>query len=130
MDLVYLVVSYCIKKIIDMLGVVFFMFFVVVLVWFYGWYFMWCYLMILNILVFDMLEKVMCKVFVVCWNVEIIGFLLNGFNVYFFFKMLFLVYMVLVLMYVVVFFYCLYFECKEGFEFEGKYFNKDNFGDE
>lgn len=128
-DLVYSAVSYRTKKLIDMLGAVFFMFPAAVLVWLYGWYFLWRHMMTPNISASDTLEKVMRKAPAVRWNVETIGFSPNGFNAYFLFKMLLLAYTALVLMHAVAFFYRSYLERKEGPDAEGKYLNKDNLGD-
>lgn len=128
-DLVYSNISYRAKKAVDMFGSIVFMIPTAVVVWLYGWFFMWRHLMVPNVSASDTLDKVMRKAPAVKWNVETIGFSPNGFNAYFLFKMLLLGYTALVMLHALAFFYRSYLERKEGMASEGKYLDKDKLGD-
>ena len=128
-DLVYSAVSYRTKKTIDMVGSVLFMIPASVIVWIYGWFFMWRHLIVPNVSASDPLERVLMKARAVRWNVETIGFSPNGFNAYFLFKILLLGYTAMVFVHAIAFFYRSYLERKEGPEAEGKYLDRDKLGD-
>ena len=85
-DLVYSAVKFRTKRVIDMIGCLIFMMPVAVLVWLYGWYFLWRHLITPNPSASDTLERLMMKARAVRWNVETIGFSPNGFNGYFLFR--------------------------------------------
>ncbi|MGI9394437.1 MAG: TRAP transporter small permease subunit [Boseongicola sp.] len=129
-DLIYSAVSYRKKKMIDMLGSLFFMMPVAVLTWMYGWYFLWRHLVTPKPSASDTLEKLLLKSRALRWNVETIGFSPNGFNAYFLFKLLLVAYAGLVFLHAVAFFYRSYLEWKEGPESEGNYLDRDLLGDE
>jgi TRAP-type mannitol/chloroaromatic compound transport system permease small subunit len=129
-DLVYSAVSYGKKKIIDMLGALFFMIPAAVLTWMYGWYFLWRHLVVPKPSASDTLDGLLNKSRAFRWNVETIGFSPNGFNAYFLFKILLLLFTALVFLQAVAFFYRSYLEWKEGPESEGKYLDRDVLGDE
>ncbi|PRY26226.1 hypothetical protein CLV78_101321 [Aliiruegeria haliotis] len=128
-DLVYSVVRYRTRKIIDMVGSLVFMMPVAVLVWMYGWFFMWRHLITPKISASDKLELMLKKSRIVKWNVETIGFSPNGFNAYFLFKLLLVAFAGLVFLQAIAFFYRSYLEWKEGPESEGKHLDKDKLGD-
>lgn len=130
-DLVYSVVSYRAKRIIDMLGAVFFMMSSAVVTWFYAWFFMWRHLVTPKVSASDSyVQLVERKSRAFNWNVETIGFSPNGFNAYFLFKILLMIFCAMVFLQAVAFFYRSYLELKEGEESEGKYLDKDKLGDE
>ncbi|MGI9390627.1 MAG: TRAP transporter small permease subunit [Boseongicola sp.] len=129
-DLIYSAVSYRKKKMIDMLGSLFFMMPVAVLTWMYGWYFLWRHLVTPKPSASDTLEKLLLKSRALRWNVETIGFSPNGFNAYFLFKLLLVAYAGLVFLHAIAFFYRSYLEWKEGPESEGNYLDRDFLGDE
>ncbi len=128
-DLVYAAVSYRKKKIIDMFGSIFFMMPMAVLVWMYGWYFMWRHLIVPKPSASDTLERLLLKSRALRWNVETIGFSPNGFTAYFLFKILLVAFAGLVFMQAIAFFYRSYLEMKEGPESEGKYLDRDTLGE-
>ncbi len=128
-DLVYSSVSFRTKRMIDMLGSLFFMMPFAILTWMYGWYFMWRHLITPKVSASDKLELMLKKSRIVKWNVETIGFSPNGFNAYFMFKILLVAFAGLVFLQAIAFFYRSYLEWKEGPESEGKYLDKDDLGD-
>ncbi len=128
-DLFYASVKFRTKKIIDMIGSVIFMLPTAVLVWMYGWYFMWRHLITPKPSASDTLDRLMLKAKAVRWNVETIGFSPNGFNAYFLFKILMVAFAGMVFIHAIAFFYRSYLEWKEGEESEGKYLDKDSLGD-
>lgn len=129
-DLIYSNVSFRTKRVIDMMGSLFFMLPTAVLVWLFGWFFMWRHLVVPNASASNTLEQLLPKARALKWNVETIGFSPNGFNAYFLFKMLLLAYVATVVLQAVAFFYRSFLEWKEGPESEGKYLDKDVLGDE
>lgn len=128
-DLFYAVVKFRTKRLIDMIGSLLFMLPVSVLVWMYGWYFLWRHLITPKPSASDSLDKLLLKARAVRWNVETIGFSPNGFNGYFLFKFLLVAFAAMVFLHAVAFFYRSYLESKEGPESEGKYFDKDSLGE-
>lgn len=128
-DLVYAKVRFRTKKVIDMMGSLLFMMPFAVLVWMYGWYFMWRHLMVPKPSASDTLERLLMKSRAFRWNVETIGFSPNGFTAYFLFKFLLIAFVGMVFLQAVAFFYRSYLEFKEGPESEGKYLDKDTLGE-
>ena len=129
-DLFYAAVSYRTKRVIDMLGSLLFMMPVAVLIWMYGWFFLWRHLVVPKPSASDQLDRLLAKSRAFRWNVETVGFSPNGFNGYFLFKILLVLFAALVFIQSVAFFYRSYLEWKEGPESEGKYLDKDVLGDE
>lgn len=129
-DLIYAGVSHRVKRAIDMFGALFFMMPVAVLVWMYGWFFMWRHLVRLPGLSASMTqEKMMKKTRILDWSVETIGFSPNGFNGYFLFKILLVMFAGMVFIHAWAFFYRSYLEWKEGEESAGKFVDKDTLGE-
>lgn len=128
-DLVYSVVRFRTKKVIDMIGSIAFMMPMAVLVWMYGWFFMWRHLITPKPSASDTLERLLAKSRAVRWNVETIGFSPNGFNGYFLFKVLLVAFAGMVFLQAIAFFYRSYLEWKEGEGSAGKYLDKDSLGD-
>ncbi|WP_425050154.1 TRAP transporter small permease subunit [Psychromarinibacter sp. S121] len=124
-DLFYATAKYRTKKVVDMLGSLFFMMPVAVLTWMYGWYFLWRHLVVPKPSASDTLDRLLTKSRALRWNVETIGFSPNGFNAYFLFKILLLCFAGLVFLQAIAFFYRSYLEFVEGPESEGKYHDKD-----
>ncbi|ARC88445.1 TRAP transporter small permease subunit [Rhodovulum sp. MB263] len=127
-DLVYSAVGFRAKRVIDMLGALFFMMPVAVLVWMYSWFFMWRHLITPKPSASDTLERLLMKARAVRWNVETIGFSPNGFNGYFLFKVLLVAFTGLVFLQAVAFFYRSFLECVEGEQSAGKYLDRDSLG--
>ncbi|PJE35593.1 C4-dicarboxylate ABC transporter permease [Pseudooceanicola lipolyticus] len=128
-DLVYAVVRFRTKKIIDMFGSIFFMVPAAVLTWLYAWFFLWRNLITPKVSASDSLELMLRKSKIVKWNVETIGFSPSGFNGYFLFKILMCTFTALVLLQAVAFFYRSLLEFREGEQSENKYLDKDTLGE-
>ena len=128
-DLVYAVVRFRTKKIIDMFGSIFFMIPAAVLTWLYAWFFLWRNLITPKVSASDSLELMLRKSKIVKWNVETIGFSPSGFNGYFLFKILMCTFTALVLLQAVAFFYRSLLEFREGEQSENKYLDKDTLGE-
>tara|TARA_R110002051_G_scaffold40694_1_gene84589 strand:+ start:4007 stop:4969 length:963 start_codon:yes stop_codon:yes gene_type:complete len=132
-DLVYSVVSYRTKRMIDMFGSMVFMVPAALVTYFYGWFFMWRTLVTPKLSASDTfkdLDQLLPKARALRWNVETIGFSPNGFNGYFLFKLLLVAFTLLVILQAVAFLYRSYLELKEGPMSEGRFIDKDKLGDE
>ncbi|KPU84386.1 C4-dicarboxylate ABC transporter permease [Marinosulfonomonas sp. PRT-SC04] len=127
-DLIYSKVKFRTQRAIDMFGSLFFMMPTSVLIWMYGWFYMWRHLIVPNPSVLKSLDKMMQTSNYLRWNVETIGFSPNGFNGYFLFKILLITFAGLVFLQAIAFFYRSYLERKEGPESAGKYLDKDSLG--
>ena len=128
-DLVYAVVRFRTKKVIDMFGSLFFMIPAAVLTWIYAWYFLWRNLITPKVSASDSLELLLRKSKIVKWNVETIGFSASGFNGYFLFKILMCAFTALVVLQAVAFFYRSLLEFREGEASENKYVDRDTLGE-
>lgn len=124
-DLIYSGASYRTKRVVDMFGSLFFMMPFAVLVWMYGWYFLWRHLVTPKVSASDSLDQMLMKARAFRWNVETIGFSPSGFNAYFLFKVLLVVFAGMVFLHAIAFFYRSYLEWKEGPASENRYLDKD-----
>ncbi len=124
-DLVYAAVGYRAKKLIDMLGALFFMMPMAVLIWMYAWYFMWRNLVNPPVSASDQLERMLLKARALNWRVETIGFSPNGFDAYFLFKVLMVLFAGMVFLQAVAFFCRSFLEWAEGPEAEGRGLDRD-----
>ena len=127
-DLVYARVSYGAKKMIDMFGSIFFMMPMAILIWLYGWFFLWRHLIVPNPSASDPLDRLLLKSRALRWSVETIGFSPNGFTAYFLFKILLVAFAGMVFLHAIAFFYRSFLEWREGPESEGKYLDRDTLG--
>lgn len=128
-DLVYSAISFRAKKVIDMVGSVLFMMPMAVIIWMYGWYFLWRHLIVPKPSASDTLDRLLMKSRALRWNVETIGFSPNGFNAYFLFKVLLCCFAAMVFIHAFAFLYRSYLEFMEGEESENKYLDKDKLDD-
>jgi len=128
-DLVYAGVSHRTKKVIDMVGSMIFMMPTAVLIWMYGWFFLWRHLIVPKPSASDTIERLLMKARALRWNIETIGFSPNGFNGYFLFKILLVSFAGMVFLHAIAFFYRSFLECVEGQGSEGKYLDKDSLGE-
>lgn len=128
-DLVYASVNFRTKRVIDMFGSLFFMMPAAVLIWMYGWYFLWRHLIVPKPSASDTLERLLLKSRAMRWNVETIGFSPNGFTGYFLFKILLVAFTAMVFLQAIAFFYRSYLEWKEGETSENKYLDRDTLGE-
>jgi TRAP-type mannitol/chloroaromatic compound transport system permease small subunit len=128
-DLFYAQARYRTKRVIDMLGALFFMMPMAVLTWLYAWFFLWRSLVVPRVSASETLEQLERKGAVMRWQVETIGFSPNGFDAYFLFKVLMLSYCALVFLHAIAVFYRALLEYIEGPESEGRYLDRDPVGD-
>ncbi len=128
-DLLYAPASHATKRIIDMLGSLIFMMPMAVLIWMFGWFFMWRHLIVPNPAASESLEKLLMKSRALRWNVETIGFSPNGFNAYFLFKVLLIAFAAMVFLHAMAFFWRSWLEFKEGPDSVGKYLDRDTLGE-
>ena len=128
-DLVYSAVRFRTKKLIDMFGALFFMMPMAVLIWLYGWFFLWRHLIVPNPSASDTLDRLLTKSRALRWNVETIGFSPNGFNGYFLFKILLCAFTAMVFIQAMAMFFRSFQEWREGEESENKYLDKDTLGE-
>ena len=124
-DLFYAGIARRKKKIIDMLGSLFFMIPSMSLIWLYAWYFMWRHLITPKVSATDTLEALLRKSRIAKWNVETIGFSPSGFDAYFLFKVLLLLFAGLMFLQAIAFFYRSLLEYREGDGSDNKYLDKD-----
>ena len=128
-DLVYSAVRFRTKKMIDMFGALFFMMPTAVLIWLYGWFFLWRHLIVPNPSASDTLDRLLTKSRALRWNVETIGFSPNGFNGYFLFKILLCAFTAMVFLQAMAMFFRSFQEWREGEGSENKYLDKDTLGE-
>jgi TRAP-type mannitol/chloroaromatic compound transport system permease small subunit len=128
-DLIYAGVKHRTKRLIDMFGSVFFMMPTAVIIWMYGWYFLWRHLIVPKPSASDQLDRLILKARALKWNVETIGFSPNGFTHYYMFKFLLVGFAGLVFLHGCAFFWRSYLEWKEGEDSAGRYLDKDTLGE-
>lgn len=128
-DLVYSAVSFRAKKVIDMVGSMIFMLPMSVVIWMYGWYFMWRHLIVPKPSASDTLERLVMKAKALRWNVERIGFSPNGFDHYYMFKVLLCLFAAMIFIHSFTFLYRSWLEFVEGEASAGKYLDRDTLGE-
>ena len=124
-DLFYANMSYRKKKITDMLGSLVFMVPMSMLVWKYGWFFLWRHLVTPKIAAGDEFDLILRKARLLKPNVETIGFSPSGFDAYWLFKLLLLGFAFFIFFAAVAFFHRSMLELIEGEGSEGKYLDRD-----
>ena len=128
-DLFYAGAKFRTKKIVDMFGSVVFMLPMAVIIWMYGWYFLWRHLIVPKPSASDALDRLLAKSRVLKWNVETIGFSPNGFTGYFIFKVLLVAFAGMIFIHAVAFFMRSFQELREGQSSENKYKDLDQLPD-
>ena len=128
-DLFYAGAKFRTKKIVDMFGSVVFMLPMAVIIWMYGWYFLWRHLIVPKPSASDTLDRLLAKSRVLKWNVETIGFSPNGFTGYFIFKILLVAFAGMIFIHAVAFFMRSFQELREGQSSENKYKDLDQLPD-
>ena len=128
-DLFYAGAKFRTKKIVDMFGSIVFMLPMAVIIWMYGWYFLWRHLIVPKPSASDALDRLLAKSRVLKWNVETIGFSPNGFTGYFIFKILLVAFAGMVFIHAVAFFMRSFQELREGQASENKYRDLDELPD-
>ena len=129
-DLVYSAVGHRAKRMIDMLGCVFFMLPALVLIWLFAWFFFWRSMITPATSASDDLDRLLLKARAVRWNVETIGFSPNGFDAYFLFKVLILLFTATALLQAVAYFWRSWLEWREGEASAGRFLDRDWLGHE
>jgi len=129
-DLFYAGMRFRAKRVVDMLGSLFFILPAQTLIWLFGWYFLWRHMVTPKISASDSLELIERKSALMRWNIETIGFSPNGFDAYFLFKILLVAFAGMMFLHGWAFFYRSFLEFTEGEESEHKYHDRDVLGDE
>ena len=129
LDLFYAGAKFRTKKIVDMFGSIVFMLPMAVLIWMYGWYFLWRHLIVPKPSASDALDRLLAKSRVLKWNVETIGFSPNGFTGYFLFKILLVAFAGMIFIHAWAFFMRSFQELREGQSSENKYRDVDQLPD-
>ncbi len=129
-DLFYAGMRHRSKRIVDVLGSLFFVLPVMTLTWKFGWFFLWRHLVTPKFAASDTLELMERKSRLLKWNVETIGFSPNGFDAYFLFKVLLVSFAGMMFLQGINFFYRSLLELIEGEGSAGKYLDKDKHNDE
>lgn len=129
-DLFYAGMRHRAKKVVDMLGSLLFILPMTVMVWLFGWYFLWRNLVNPPVSASDTLQRLEAKSRALRWNVETIGFSPNGFDAYFLFKVLLVAFAGMMFLQAWAFFFRSYLEFVEGEESAGRYLDKDKLEDE
>jgi len=124
-DLLYAPARFSRKKWVDMCGCLFFMIPAGVLIWLYGWFFLWRNLITPSTSASDTFDRLLAKSAALRWNVETIGFSPNGFNAYFLFKVLLIAFTALVFLTALSFFWRSLLEWREGAASEGRGLDRD-----
>ncbi len=129
-DLFYAGMGHRAKRVVDMLGSLFFIIPAMTLTWLFGWFFLWRHLVTPKISASDKLELILRKAQLLKWNVETIGFSPNGFDAYFLFKILLVSFAGMMFLQAWAFFYRSLLEFIEGPDSAGKYLDKDALEDD
>ena len=124
-DLIYARLRHRSRKAIDMAGSLLFMMPMAVLIWLYGWFFMWRHLITPKPSASESLDRIIMKSRALRWNVETISFSPNGFNAYFLFKVLMVVFAGMIFLQACAVFWRSWLEWREGPESEGKHLDRD-----
>lgn len=129
-DLFYAGMRHRGKKFIDMINSIVFIMPLTVMIWLFGWFFMWRNLVRPPISAADDLTKIGRKAGVLKWDVETIGFSPNGFDTYILFKVLLVSFAALMFLQGWTYFYRSFLEFVEGKRSKDKYHDKDKLEDE
>ncbi|MEO0388406.1 MAG: TRAP transporter small permease subunit, partial [Pseudomonadota bacterium] len=125
-DLVYAGLKHRGKRVVDMFGALFFMMPSTIMIWLFGWFFLWRHLVTPQINASESAQRVIeQKSRILKWNVETIGFSPNGFDAYFLFKILLVAFAGLMFVQAWAFFFRSWLEYAEGPEAAGKYADID-----
>lgn len=127
-DLVYARLRHRSRKTIDMAGSLLLMMPMALLIWVYGWFFMWRHLITPNPSASESLDRLLMKARALRWNVETIGFSPNGFNAYFLFKVLMVVFAGMIMLQACALFWRSWLEWREGPDSAGRYLDRDMSG--
>jgi len=124
-DLFYAAWSHRAKRLSDMIVTLLFMMPSMIIVWFFGWYYMWRSLILPPINTNTELEAVLRRAPAFRWNIETFAASPSGFNAYFLFKIMLVVFAGMLFLQAIAFFYRSFLEFREGEESAGKYLDHD-----
>lgn len=125
-DLLYANLSHKARRVIDMAGSMLFMMPSMVMIWLFGWFFLWRHLVTPRINASEPAQRVIeQKSRVLRWNVETTGFSPNGFDAYFLFKVLLVAFAGMMFLQAWAFFFRSWLEYVEGPESAGKHLDRD-----
>jgi len=127
-DILYAGFSFRRKRIVDMAGAIFFMAPMAILIWLYGWFFMWRHLVVPAPSASDALDRILMRARVLRWNVETTGFSPQGFSAYFLFKVLLVAMAGMILLQALAVIWRATAELREGPQSEDKYLDRDDTG--
>lgn len=128
-DLFYAGVSHRTKRAVDMFGSLFFMLPMMVLIWKFGWFYLWRNLVTPPLNATDALEAMERKAQLLRWNVQTTSFSPSGFNGYFLFKVLLVAFAATMFIHAFAFFFRSLAEFIEGEKSADKYLDRDNSAD-
>ena len=129
-DLFYAGMRHRAKKVVDMIGSLFFIILFMTIIWMFGWFFMWRHLVTPKVNVTKTLEQMERLSPHLKWNVETIGFSPNGFDAYFLFKILLISFAGMMFIQGLTFFWRSMLEFIEGEASAGKHLQLDELNDE
>lgn len=124
-DLIYARLRHRSRKVIDMAGSLLFMMPMAVLIWLYGWFFMWRHLITPNPSASNTLDRMLLQSRALRWNVETTSFSPNGFSGYFLFKVLMVIFAGMIFLQACALFWRSFLEWREGPESAGKHLDRD-----
>ena len=124
-DLFYAGWSHGRKRIADMIGALFFMLPALLLIWFYGWFYLWRHMITPPVSTTDALERMMARTVAFRWDIQTFAASPSGFNGYFIYKILLVTFAALMILQAIGFFYRSFLEYREGPEAADKNLDLD-----
>jgi TRAP-type mannitol/chloroaromatic compound transport system permease small subunit len=124
-DLVYANLSHRLKRSVDMFGSIFFILPMMILIWLFGWFYLWRHLVTPPLNATDAFALMERKAGLLRWNVQTTSFSPSGFNGYFLFKALIVAFAGSMFVQGFAFFFRSLAEFIEGPESAGKYLVTD-----
>lgn len=128
-DLFYARMSHRGKRLVDMFGSIVFMMPMMVIIWMYGWFYLWRNLVTPPINVTDSYEALSRKAAILRWNVQTTSFSPSGFNGYFLFKVLIVLFAATMLIHAASYFFRSLLEFIEGPDAADKNLDRDVLSD-
>ncbi|MEM9319102.1 MAG: TRAP transporter small permease subunit [Pseudomonadota bacterium] len=126
-DLFYAGWSHRAKRVSDMIVSLLFMVPALVIMWFYGWFYMWRNLIQPQISATDTLDRILQRAMLFRADIQTFAASPSGFNGYFFFKVLLVLFAGMMILQAFAFFYRSFLEFREGEASAGKYLDHDAF---
>ncbi|MEM6610423.1 MAG: TRAP transporter small permease subunit [Pseudomonadota bacterium] len=124
-DLFYAAWSHRVKRLSDMIVTLIFMIPSVVIMWFYGWFYMWRNLIQPQISATDPLERIVAREMLFRWDIQRFAASPSGFDHYWVFKFMLVFFAGMMLLQAFAFFYRSFLEFREGEAAAGKFLDHD-----